>query len=181
MDDAAARANGTDEPRVVRQLPQLPQVLDGFAESYTVSGCANPAHCGLFRRTLAHCDADQTDRWGCPGGEFAQGNTDSTLCDGAPVYQLMEQGGGGDGPVLWRSYDGLNTRWNVGSSDALASCGDGELYLRSAAGYAEPAVVDGVPSATVYSGFDGQLWLDFDVDPSAHGTITVSVCDGCGF
>eukprot|EP01043_Picozoa_sp_COSAG02_P044107 COSAG02_NODE_3903_length_6061_cov_2.511238_1_plen_1174_part_00 len=58
--------------------------FDGFYESYTVSGCSDPAHCGVYKRVSAHCTT-QSD-W-CPGGRFSRGKTNSTLCDGAPVYQ----------------------------------------------------------------------------------------------
>ena len=38
------------------QVAEAPPLdADGFAESYTVEGCSNPAHCGVFRRVDAHC------------------------------------------------------------------------------------------------------------------------------
>ena len=107
------------------QVAEAPPLdADGFAESYTVEGCSNPAHCGVFRRVDAHC-TDTT--WGyCPGGENANGNSDETKCDGAPVYQRVGEGGGvdGGGPVLYRWYNGDSTYWFVGPSDGLADCGD---------------------------------------------------------
>jgi hypothetical protein len=117
----------------------------GFAESYTVGGCADAAaHCGVYRRVAAHCHSG--DR--CPGGPGDHGNTDSTLCDGAPVYQRDP-----NGPVLYRyllltlvqlravrfseiiyakigrsryHYSDGGTRWWVGeSAGALAKCENG--------------------------------------------------------
>eukprot|EP01043_Picozoa_sp_COSAG02_P089186 COSAG02_NODE_26191_length_638_cov_1.584416_1_plen_102_part_01 len=56
-----------------------------YANSYTLSGCSNPAHCGVFTRVLAHCMS----------GELCD-TANPTLCNGVPVYQR----GGSDGPVL---------------------------------------------------------------------------------
>eukprot|EP01046_Picozoa_sp_COSAG06_P009332 COSAG06_NODE_485_length_15117_cov_5.922493_8_plen_212_part_00 len=55
-----------------------------FAERYTVSGCANPAHCGTFVVVQARCTSGDF----CPGGAYARpGWTDATMCDGVPTYQ----------------------------------------------------------------------------------------------
>ena len=98
-----------------------------FADSYTLSGCATAAHCGVFGRVAAHCTDPMG--WGrCPGGDYARpGWTDATLCDGAPVYQ--RRGGGADGAVLfrWRWSDG-STAWLVGPSTTLADCYGGYGY-----------------------------------------------------
>ena len=70
------------------------QLPAGFAEAYTLSGCANGDHCGTFRRVAANCASG----YHCPGGAGDNGNTDRSLCAGAPVYQR----GGAEGPVLYR-------------------------------------------------------------------------------
>eukprot|EP01046_Picozoa_sp_COSAG06_P015474 COSAG06_NODE_993_length_11161_cov_12.065359_9_plen_164_part_00 len=147
---------------------------DGFAESYTVEGCSNPAHCGVFRRVDAHCTSTtrvQDSRW-CPGGRYANGNSDDTKCDGAPVYQRVGEGGGvdGAGPVLYRVFFVDYTRWGVGPSDALADCFgygaySGGYYLLSLPGSS------GAPTAPGYSAGDG--WTDYD-NNGARGTISVA-------
>ena len=59
------------------QVAEAPPLdADGFAESYTVEGCSNPAHCGVFRRVDAHCDTGSG--YYCPGGAGANGNDDET-------------------------------------------------------------------------------------------------------
>eukprot|EP01046_Picozoa_sp_COSAG06_P021104 COSAG06_NODE_1571_length_9064_cov_22.348689_2_plen_171_part_00 len=148
---------------------------DGFAESYTVEGCSNPAHCGVFRRVDAHCT--DTSLGHCPGGDYANGNSDDTKCDGAPVYQRVGEGGGvdGGGPVLFRYYyGGSTTSWAVGSSDALADCaggGDYLTYLQSLGSNQGPT--GGAPTAPGYSAGDG--WYDWDAgQPYPRGTISVS-------
>ena len=66
-----------------------------FGDSYTLAGCADPAHCGTFRRVRVRCTSGE---W-CPGGKYERpGSTDPTLCAGVPAYQK----GDGDGPVLYR-------------------------------------------------------------------------------
>ena len=98
--------------------PALGSLPASFAEAYTLSGCADAARCGTFRRVAASCASGD----GCPGGsqEFS-GSTDPSMCHGVPVYQK----GGGDGPVLYRyeNSDG-RTQWIVGASTyALENCG----------------------------------------------------------
>jgi hypothetical protein len=115
----------------------------------------------------------------CPGGYYAvlAGNSDPKLCGGAPVYQQVGEGGGvdGSGPVLFRTYgDGDITTWYVGPSDALATCGDGEVvsYLKSL-DY-NPGPTSGAPTAPGYSAGDG--WYDSDADPDpARGALNPSI------
>jgi hypothetical protein len=148
---------------------------DGFAESYTIEGCSNPAHCGVFRRVDAHC-TDTTSRW-CPGGDLANGNRDDTKCDGAPVYQRVGEGGAvdGGGPVLFRCYSADNTYWFVGSSDRLADCSySSDTYLFSGS---IPGPTGGAPTAPGYSAGDGSV--DYD-NNRARGTISVSAGGGGG-
>eukprot|EP01046_Picozoa_sp_COSAG06_P052707 COSAG06_NODE_8923_length_2031_cov_25.465839_2_plen_166_part_00 len=159
------------------QVAEAPPLPDGFAESYTVEGCSDPAHCGVFRRVDAHC-TDTTSRW-CPGGEYANGNSDDTKCDGAPVYQRVGEGGGvdGSGPVLFRYYYGGRTYWDVGPSDRLANCGDGGNYPYLRLG-SNQGPTGGAPTAPEYSAGDGSY--DYDGGPTARGTISVSAGDGGG-
>ena len=158
-----------------------PLDADGFAESYTVEGCSNPAH--WFRRVDAHCTDTSTSFNHCPGGDYANGNSDDTKCDGAPVYQRVGEGGGvdGSGPVLYRVYDGSYTEWYVGPSDRLADCISGgygyPVYLRLGS---NQGPTGGAPTAPGYSAGGG--WGDYDADPygSVTGTISVSAGDGGG-
>ena len=66
----------------------------------------------------AHCAAGSAAR--CPGGVSANGNTDPTLCDGAPVYQ--NGGGFNGGYVLLRVSEDGGTRWYVSDPACLADC-----------------------------------------------------------
>jgi len=142
---------------------QLPQ---GFAASYDVAGCSNPAHCGTFVAVQASCTSGRS----CPGGQYARpGWTDATQCDGVPTYQL----GGPDGPVLYRAYFGDDgTYWVVGPSDRLNDCVGSGYYLFSES---NPGPAGGAPTAPVYSAGDG--WYDTD-NNDARGTITVTAGDG---
>ena len=140
------------------QFPPLGPLSDGFEETYTVSGCSESAHCGLFRRVAAHCISGSGS---CPGGRYANSNTDATLCDGAPVYQ---RDGDSDGPVLYRFFNGDDTVWYVGSTAALAFC-SGSNYLESA------AATPGAPIAPGYSAGDG--WYDDD-DGTSRGSISIA-------
>eukprot|EP01046_Picozoa_sp_COSAG06_P049950 COSAG06_NODE_7794_length_2371_cov_41.986796_2_plen_154_part_00 len=141
----------------------------GFAVSYDVAGCSNPAHCGTFVAVQARCTSGDS----CPGGEYARpGWTDATQCDGVPTYQS----GGPGGPVLFRYYDGDDgsTVWIVGSSGALNDCGfyGGDPYLASDSNPGRPG---GAPTAPGYSAGEG--WYDGDND--AYGApITVTAGDG---
>lgn len=98
------------------------------ASSYTLSGCDAAASCGVFVRVPARCTDATYGR--CPGGEYANGNTDPALCDGAPVYQQPGDGG----LVLLRVQECVPritgspscssyTQWLVLDSSALADCG----------------------------------------------------------
>ena len=90
-------------------MRQLGPLTDGFDESYTLTGCSNPAHCGTFHRVGACCASGNSDY--CPGGQREySGNTDTTMCAGVPAYQA----GGGDGSVLFRTeVSSGRTRWWV--------------------------------------------------------------------
>ena len=137
----------------------------------------------MFRRVDAHC----TDTyWGhCPGGANANGNSDDTKCDGAPVYQRVGEGGGvdGSGPVLYRYYYGSGiTYWYVGPSDALAACygnyvGNGYYYSYLQLG-SNRGPTGGAPTAPEYSAGGGSD--DYDTHPYAHGTISVTAGGGGG-
>jgi hypothetical protein len=129
----------------------------------------------VFRRVDAHC-TDTT--WGhCPGGEYANGNSDDTKCDGAPVYQRVGEGGGvdGSGPVLYRYYysagSTVYTQWIVGPSNALAYCAHGDYFESGSI----PGPTGGAPTAPEYSAGDG--WYDND-NNGARGTISVSAGGG---
>lgn len=117
----------------------------------------------------AHCTSG--DR--CPGGRYANGNTESTLCDGAPVYQ-RDAGGGDDGPVLFRMYSNPlpRTGWFVSSSDRLADC-DGTAPLISAE---IPGSSGSTPTAPGYSAGDG--WLDNNPRGAVRDSISVAVVSG---
>lgn len=119
-------------------LVQLAALPAGFDDSYSVS-CSEATHCGTFRRVAAHCTSGEN----CPGGKYANGNTDPTLCFGAPTYQLD-----GGGAVLYRYYDGGGTQWDVGSSDALATCSSTKTYLVSVSIPGSPGYP---PTASGYS------------------------------
>ena len=162
--------------------------IQAWPESNTISGCLDPSHCGTFRRVAARCE--RTDGGllppHCPGGHYANGNADPSLCDSAPIYQLQPGsgagaavgGGGGDGPVLYRTYDEVVTKesahveytqWSVrrvrqtsDRSGPLDSCSvdwtsNDKPYLRS-------AKIDGrsgyAPTAAGYSAPAG--WIDSD-------------------
>jgi hypothetical protein len=140
-----------------------------YADSYTLAGCSNADHCGIFTRVPAHCTSP--DSIFCPGGEFAHGNTDPTLCDGAPVYQ--KGGSGSGGPVLLRYYDGGTfTSWIVaGGSFALEYCNYNELYLQS------DMNLQPVGSALTAPAYNAGGWTDND----AGGiSINISVTAGSG-
>ena len=159
------------------QVAEAPPLdADGFAESYTVRGCSNPAHCGVFRRVDAHCT--DTTHGHCLGGQYANGNSDETKCDGAPVYQRVGEGGGvdGGGPVLYRWYQNGNTYWRVGPSDALADCSNGYDYPYLHSG-SIPGPSGGAPTDPSYSAGDG--WSDRDANPTAyHAPISVTAGGG---
>ena len=119
-----------------------------YADSYTLAGCADAAHCGVFSRVPARCTGSGSDYARCPGGASAHGNADPTLCDGAPVYQ--KGGAGGGGPVLLRYWDGNRTQWWVApdADYALAHCDLSNVYLESDS---NPQPLGSAPTAPTYS------------------------------
>lgn len=147
--------------------PPATALPDGFDESYTITGCAIPAHCGRFWRVAAHCTDTTSSVGNCPGQDSANGNTDPTLCDGAPVYQKPqgERSGEGGGPVLYRWFDGQGgTRWFVGPADALENCNGSGDYLDSAAIVDQPG---SAPTSTGYS--SGKGWIDYGASSPGYG------------
>ena len=152
----------------------------GFAMAYTLSGCSDSTHCGVFRRVSADC----TRGFYCPGGEYeASGGSDPSLCDGVPVYQK----GDNHGPVLYRAYyDPYHThdhnfdRWVVTSaSNGLNYCEkslqESEQYLLSGQNH-QPG--GGPPDRAVYS-----EWTDGGASPVCRSgcgiTITAGATDLC--
>eukprot|EP01043_Picozoa_sp_COSAG02_P005575 COSAG02_NODE_152_length_33208_cov_13.316591_15_plen_690_part_00 len=155
----------------------LATVNCGWSEpqAYLLSGCSNPAHCGTFFRVAAHCTSGDH----CPGGRYANGNTDSTLCDGAPVYQL----GGPDGPVLYRWVGAKSdtfTTWYVSDSSTLTTCDGsgvdckrGGCYLKSAHGPVCRSTSDcpeGLPTEQAFEG-----WKDFEASPKCSENCGISI------
>ena len=138
-----------------------------------LSGCADGAHCGTFSRVAANCASGDY----CPGGRHAHGDTDPSLCAGAPVYQH----GGADGPVLLRFSNGF--RWEVCPSTALLNCERGMdgCYLASPS---DDQPSGGPPNAVAYRmGINedmGTGWIDFDARPSCQSGcgINVACVDG---
>eukprot|EP01045_Picozoa_sp_COSAG04_P035671 COSAG04_NODE_8338_length_988_cov_1.033746_2_plen_155_part_01 len=107
-------------------LPTQVPGFDGFADSYTLSGCVDPAQCGVFSLVDAHCGHPGTaDDQCCAGNAYARPGSlwPQSLCDGAPVYQRE---GDADGAVLYRKFyrDGRGA-WGVGESGMLGNCGCG--------------------------------------------------------
>jgi hypothetical protein len=148
----------------------------GFDEAYTLTGCADPAHCGTFRRVAARCTSDPDGYSPClnggTGGYMERtGNTDLSLCDGVPAYQK----GGSDGPVLyrWERGDG-RTWWSVGASSKLETC-DGahyaSIYLTSSDNYPSgPPTEPGYSNELTEPGYSNGLnehggtgWIDQDI------------------
>ena len=140
--------------------------------SYDVAGCSNKAHCGTFVAVPARARCTSGDY--CPGGRSARpGWTDATQCDGVPTYQ----GGGPDGPVLFRFYDSRygSTQWRVGPSDRLNTCAGGSGYPTYLISDSNPGRPGGAPTAPGYSA--GRGWIDND-NNGAYDTITVTAGDG---
>ena len=142
-----------------------------FAESYTISGCADPAHCGTFTRVPASCTSG--DR--CPGGAYEySGNTDPTLCNGVPAYQK----GGDGGPVLYRyAWSDGDTRWKVADSSALDTCAGSSLYLYSAKnGHASTPIAPAYSTGENWDGGTG--WIDQDASPDCISDCGITVTAG---
>ena len=145
---------------------------NGYATSYTISGCSSAADCGVYTIVPAHCTDTTSLR--CPGGRFANGNTDPSLCDSAPTYQSA------DGTrVLLRVFrDGYRdcTRWRVLGSRALDKCGfdfddnwGDNQYLESAEWDGR---VGGPPTSTSYasrSTANGDGWFDKNFQATHRG------------
>ena len=128
----------------------------GYASTYTISGCSDPADCGVFSLVPARCTGSH-DR--CPGGGYANENTDPTLCDNAPTYQSA------DGTrVLLRVYSwsfivGRTTQWWVTDSTALDDCAGTAYYLSSEA-YGHDGRPGSAPTLLGYSA--GAGWRDWN-------------------
>lgn len=154
--------------------PQRALLPPGFNDSYTLSGCKNPEHCGVFRRVAANCTGTASGNM-CPGSKDTRPSyTDPTTCDSAPVYQRE---GAAGGAVLYRYWDtGRYYEWQVGGSDALQDCTCG-FYYRSNTYVTEdmnPRPADSAPDAAVYG------WSDpggYDSGDSA-GFVHIVVGDG---
>ncbi len=162
-----------------------------FAESYTISGCLDESHCGVFQRVEADCSVESSQY--CPPTPGRPGWTDQR-CDGVPVYQKVEDGtaaGGyssGERPVLMRLYydDGIppvrhtpggsadlaprrrpGTVWVVADESALTQCFLSDIYLSS--GYSEDTTGD-TPTAAVYNTGDFNTGYYHDTNGQAfHG------------
>ena len=80
----------------------------------------------------------------CPGSTCANGNTDRTLCDGAPIYQNL-----GGYTLLRVFYDG-STTWQVSDAEAVNDCVGGQetVYLHSKQ---HPGNMGYAPTAPVYT------------------------------
>ena len=180
-------------------MPPTTPLPAGFAEAYTLSGCSDLDHCGVFRRVAARCASGGR----CPGGwgEFSEfsGSTDPSLCNGVPVYQK----GGGDGPVLLRyehsgsfRSDGY-TLWSVGDSSALETCTGSSLYSgrNYHQAYIDGSWIDqagsGPPTAPAYNtGFNtdtntdtntdngGIEWADYDASPYCTSGCGITIVTG---
>ena len=158
----------------VPHVALLLALRQGYSSTYTISGCSDPADCGVFKLVPANCTDTYEGR--CPGGRYANGNTDRTLCDGAPAYQSAD---GTRVLLRWYSSGFDYTSWRVAGSYAphtpLSNCFGGITYLLSASingrlGYA--------PTAPGYDARDqGQEgWLDDN--NSQRGRIRVTAGGG---
>ena len=97
----------------------------GYASSYTLTGCRNAADCGVYMVVSARCPSFRCND---PTAYGRPGYGDPALCDGAPVYQQQTLDGSG-GRVLLRTYNGPSTlestQWHVTDSSHLDDCGYG--------------------------------------------------------
>ena len=144
--------------------PRLPA---GFAEAYTLTGCADAARCGTFRHVAARYASGDY----CPGGaDEHSGSTDRSMCDGTPVYQK----GGGDGPVLYRveASDG-RTVWAVRDSSTLEDCALGSWYVFSADSHKAGGGPPTEPAYSTGTNYEGTGWVD-------NGTTGSRCTSGCG-
>ena len=160
------------------EVPPPQPFPDGFYESYTISGCSNSEHCGVFTRVSANCTSGTR---GCPGGsDENSGSTDPSLCHGAPAYQH----GGDDGPVLyrWMWGDG-RTDWYVTDSSALEDCYGSTQLLHSLT--IDPNSLPGgggPPTAPAYSiganWFGGSGWWDSEDTQCSHTSCGIAIVAG---
>jgi hypothetical protein len=153
--------------------PPGPPLPAGFAEQYALSGCADGDQCGTFSRVVARCATGDY----CPGGRYEySGNTDRSLCHGAPVYQH----GAADGLVLLRAAERGGTHWIVTDGSALASC-RGSYYLRSGTN-AQPG--GGPPNVAAYGTganyHGGTGWMDYGASPRCTSGCGIAVAAAGG-
>ena len=117
---AAAEEDAADESCAADSAVTLD--AQGLAQSYTLSGCSNPSHCGVYHRVDARCLKDKTEGGVC--------GANPALCDNSPVFQL---GGAQGAPVLYRwSPYGQSSEWRVAPSARLNDCESYGALLRSA-------------------------------------------------
>ncbi len=136
--------------RFSRGLPTR-AALQLYADSYTLSGCSNTEHCGVFHRVAAHC----TGGYYCAGGMYTgRAWRDATLCDDAPVYQLAK-----GGSVLYRYTMRGETQWYVGPPFVLGSC-YGSTFGGSIGSYM---------SGSIWGGGDDDPWSIPSLPPDAVG------------
>jgi hypothetical protein len=135
---------------------QLPG-FDGFASSYTLSGCNNPVYCGVFQIAHAHCTS----------GVHTHCTGDETLCDAAPVYRQE----GADGNVLYRFlYSDGSTDWHVGPSSELGDCGGNYNYFYTS-DRSDPDATSGLLSPDA----PGYGWSAPDGYNSGRGSVQIVV------
>ena len=145
----------------------LPLALrQGYASTYTVTGCSRAADCGVFSLVPAHCT--DSSHYFCPGGGGANGNADPSLCDSAPVYQSPD----GTRVLSRYYYSSGDTAWQVTGRSALDDCyGGGRAYLYSAV---NPGRLGSAPTAPGYSAGGG--WQD--LNNGQYGSIRVTAGGG---
>ena len=134
----------------VPHVALLLALRQGYSSTYTISGCSDPADCGVFKLVPANCTDTYEGR--CPGGRYANGNTDRTLCDGAPAYQSAD---GTRVLLRWYNSGPDYTAWWVADRSALDACLGAPDYLLSAS---NPGRLGSAPTAPGYSAGDG--WRD---------------------
>ena len=92
----------------VATLPPLYDIA-GYATAYTISRsqsdpqglqCGVDMGCGTYRRVVAHCGGGADTHRETERDRESRCGPDPSLCDGAPVYQLLDLHGS-RGPVLY--------------------------------------------------------------------------------
>ena len=140
-----------------------------YADSYTLSGCHDDNRCGVFTLVVAHCATRSGAH--CSGGASTAGNTDLTLCDGAPVYEKVENGRRTG--VLLRLSEGGGTRWYVShvskDPESEISCSADTTSIYTPRGDLNPGRPGYAPTAPAY----GQMST-----PEWHESISVVVGGG---